>query len=47
MWRLPDSPQMPADEGYLALVGTFDPASYSDQTDAFRSMARSLELTDR
>lgn len=35
------------DEGYLALVGTFDPASYSDQTDAFRSMARSLELTDR
>lgn len=35
------------EEGYLALVGTFDPTQHPNQTNAFRSMARSLELTGR
>ena len=34
------------DDGYLVLAGTFDPAKYPDQIKAFKSMARSLELTD-
>jgi hypothetical protein len=32
------------DDRLLTLVGTFDPDSYPDQTEAFRSMARSLKL---
>jgi hypothetical protein len=35
------------DDGYLALVGSFDPARFRDHTAAFRSMARSLELKNR
>jgi hypothetical protein len=35
------------DDGYLGLVGSFDPARSRDHTAAFKSMARSLELTDR
>jgi hypothetical protein len=34
------------DEGDLGLVGSFDPARFRDQTEAFRLMARSLELTN-
>ena len=33
------------DAGYVLLVGTFDPDRYEDQTDAFKTMARSFELT--
>jgi hypothetical protein len=32
------------DDRLLTLVGTFDPDSYPDQTEAFRAMARSLKL---
>jgi hypothetical protein len=35
------------DDGYLALVGSFDPARFRDHTTAFKSMARSLELKNR